>query len=205
MDLDGSSFRLENLRQDMTRGLRRFSALWPFVVLPLSALLGFFIVIVQRNTALDATSLSIIAGFGAGVAIFVQKTIAERRQYTINLLIAFSTNRMLAPADRWMAEKIAEGHSVKPNQMSVTECGYLVTLLDYYEFLCLLLREEMLDRRVFIAVRFNAMRLAFAASHEYIIERRVLTGWPGLYMNIESVIGSNGRFHDAPNLRQGKK
>lgn len=199
MDSLAASLRLEQARQGVIRSLRQFSALWPLATLALTALLALLIDVVQRQTTLDSTSLSIIAGFGAGIAIFVQRTITERRQYTINLLIAFSTNEMLAPADRWMAERIARGRKIEADLLSATEAGHLVSLLDYYEFICLLFLEETLDRRVFLAIRFNAMRLAFSCARNYITQRREATGWPGLYANIEKVIDSHSRFHAGRN------
>lgn len=165
--------------------MRRAWSLWPLVAVLASVLLALLVLWVRELTPLDATELSLIFGFGAGFAVYVQRSAVERRAHTIELLKALSTSQVLSPADTWMAERIADGHLPEVRSLSDDERGRLVTLLDYYEFLCVLAAQEVLDRKVLLAMRGAAMASAFELTRHYIVARRVATGHDELYGNLE--------------------
>lgn len=177
--------RLDAFRERTARQLRRWWSLWPLVALVASLALAAAVIAVRDRTPLDATELSLIFGFGAGFAVYVQRAAVERRAHTIELLTALSTSQVLSPADLWMAERIADGHLPPLADLDTTERGHLVTLLDYYEFLCVLAAQEVLDRKVLLAMRGSAMASAYTLTRSYVVARRVATGNDALYVHLE--------------------
>ena len=180
---------LDDRRQSLARALRRLWALWPLVALLASVVLGFLVVWVQDLTPLEPTELSLIFGFGAGFAVYVQRSAVERRSHTIDLLRTLSDSQVLAPADTWMAERIASGEPVVTEQLDDEQRRCLVTLLDYYEFLCVLADDEVVDKKVLLGLRGPAMHGAVRLCRNYIDERRALTTNPRLYIHLEVMAG----------------
>ena len=181
---------LDRRRQALARLLRRLWSLWPLVALVFSVALGFLVVWVQSWTPLDSTALSLILGFGAGFAVFVQRSAVERRQHTIDLLKTLSDSQVLAPASAWMAERIAAGETVVVTDLDDEERAKVVNLLDYYQFLCVLAEEEIVDRKVLLDLRGGSMRSALRLCDGYIRQRREDTGNRDLYVAMERLLRS---------------
>ncbi len=176
---------LDQQREGLARVLRRLWSLWPVVAVLASIVLGFLVAWVRDLTTLEPTELSLIFGFGAGFAVFVQRSAVERRSHTIDLLKALSDSQVLAPCDTWMAERIAADESVDADGLDDTERAKVVNLLDYYEFLCVLAADEILDKKVLRTLRGSAMTAAFRLCEDYIEQRRLATGNGALYANLE--------------------
>lgn len=150
-----------------------------------SLVLAVLVTWVRQLTPLDATELSLIFGFGAGFAVYVQRSAVERRAHTIELLTQLSTSQVLAPAAAWMAEQIASGELAPLRDLDDEERAHLVVLLNYYEFLCILAAQEVLDRKVLLAMRGPAMANTFDLTREYVTARRVSNDHDDLYVNLE--------------------
>lgn len=138
----------------------------------------------------DPTVMSLVVAVVFGTVAVVQNRRMERRQHTVELVGALQVADTLAAADQWMAMRISRGQAVT-GDVAPEDDRYVITLLDYYEFLALLGQRGQLDARLLVELRGPAMRAALELCDEYIASRRGAIG-EGLYSHVEALIAESG-------------
>jgi len=151
--------------------------------------LSFFLL---RRASVDSTGASLLVGVALAVIGFVQNRQVERRQRTVELIAALQNTDTLSAADGWMADRISRAEPVH-DDVPKADDQQVITLLDYYEFLCILTERGHLDGDLLADLREPAMRRAFEICEPYVRVRRERVGTE-LYQRY-------GRFVDAKCLR----
>lgn len=123
----------------------------------------------------DSTAASLLVGVALAAVGFLQNRQVERRQRTVELIAALQNSDTLSAADCWMAKRIARADPVT-DAVDEADDLLVITLLDYYEFLCVLAERGHLDGELLSDLRGGAMRRTWQACSAYITARRIRVG-----------------------------
>lgn len=148
------------------------------------ALVAF--VLLQLRADVDSAAASVLVGIVLGAAAFLQNRQVERRQHTVELISALQNSETLSEADCWMADRISSGVPVT-DEIEKDLDRLVITLLDYYEFLCILVERGYLDGGLLADLRGPAMARGFDICSAYVAVRREKVG-SDLYRRFESFV-----------------
>ncbi|MEU4312821.1 hypothetical protein [Nocardia sp. NPDC024068] len=180
------------MRPAFERRIRRIRVRWRLLNQPLrltvqtmtTALAGVTgFVVLQANTAIDATAASVIVAGVFGSVTVLQHRQGQRRQYTVELIAAFQMTDQLAVADAWMARRIAAGLPITA-EIGEADEPFVIAMLDYYEFLAVLAEQGVVDVALIRNLRGGTMTRCFDLCRSYIDDRRDRVGTE-LYRGLE--------------------
>ncbi len=115
----------------------------------------------------------------------------ERRAHTIDVVLSIFTSDSLAEANTKMAKLNLQARNkeiVIDGNISGDDDATIITILDFYEFLCQGMFEGSLNKRALKEIRGGAMKTTYEVCKQYIAERRQLLNRPRLYWAFESFI-----------------
>lgn len=136
---------------------------------------GIAFLLLLRRADIDSTAASLLVGVALAAIGFLQTRQVERRQRTVEMIAALQTSDTLSAADCWMASRIASGVPVD-DDIPHEDDQLVITLLDYYEFLCILAERGHLDGGLLVELRGAAMRRALSTCAGYVCARRMRVG-----------------------------
>jgi hypothetical protein len=134
---------------------------------------------------INETAASILVAVLFGVVTVYQQRQAQRRQHTVGLITAFQSADQLAAADVWMATRISRNEPVDADIGRADE-RYVITILDYYEFLAELALRGLVDTPLLVRLRGGTMSRCFSLCRPYVEDRRRRAG-PEIYRCLEEL------------------
>jgi len=136
---------------------------------------------------IDLTAASVLVAVVFGVVTIRQQQQSQRRQHTVDLITAFLNTDRLSAADAWIADRILTGRPIT-GDIPVAERSYVISMLDYYEFLAVLAQRGLVGVPLLIDLVGGSMTRCFNICRSYIEHRRTCD-FPGLYSGLEFFVG----------------
>lgn len=136
--------------------------------------------------------LSLILVLVTAYGGFRMNQLRERRSHTLNVLVLFSTNEVLAEADRVVAGRLAQPQPIT-NDIEPEFDRHLMHILDHYELIATSFKLGILDKTTVAHLRGGAMKRLYRMAEPYIITRRDMLERPELYKQLEDVTLQLGR------------
>jgi hypothetical protein len=158
-------------------------------VVAVAAVVGF--AFLSIGNAINETAASVLVAVVFGVATVLQLRQAQRRQYTVGLLMNLQSTLTLSAADMWMAQRIAS-HREIDDEVSTGDMQHVIALLDYYEFLSVLAFRGFVEIPLLISLRGGAMTRCYDLCHSYITTCRSEIG-SELYIGLETFVDEYAR------------
>lgn len=123
----------------------------------------------------------------------------DRRAHTLDVVMGIFQSDALATANVRLAEinlEVESGDRTLDGSVSGEDDAAIITLLDYYEFICQGVLEGSLSSRAVKEVRGGAMRTTYNACERYIADRRDSLSRPRLYWALERFVKNTIRDRD---------
>lgn len=140
---------------------------------------------------IDETAASVLVAVVFGVATVLQLRQSQRRQHTLELITGFQHAEALSAADIWMATRITEHRPVGVD-IPVEDARYVITMLDYYEFLASLALRGLVDVPLLLGLRGGTMTRCYEICRGYVEDRRANVG-AELYRRLEVFVAEYSR------------
>ena len=158
-------------------------------VVAVAAVVGF--AFLSIGNVINETAASVLVAVVFGVATVLQLRQAQRRQYTVGLLMNLQSTLTLSAADLWMAQRIA-AHREIDDEVPAEDMQHVIALLDYYEFLSALAFRGFVEIPLVIDLRGGAMTRCYDLCRSYITKCRAEIG-SELYVGLETFVDEYAR------------
>lgn len=133
-------------------------------------------------------SLSILVALVTWFLTFLRDRQDRRMSYTASLIADLSTSERLAEAAFQVSRLISQKQTVDPDQLDEKTERYLVSILDFYEYLCALYHQGVLDKQTIVNLRGESMRKTFAVCADYIRAQREGPERRNIYWQYEQLV-----------------
>ncbi len=117
----------------------------------------------------------------------------ERRQNTTAILSKFYDAGPVIEANTIIASWIADNRLLPDDEVSAEEDSTIIAILNYYDFLALMVREESVDSAIVLASVGGPMIETYKVTENYINARRKRLNRPKLYSALEGYVNRFGR------------
>ena len=118
------------------------------------------------------TSATIIVALVTWWITFRRERAADKAARTAEVLAAFSLSEPLVEASFQLTRRINNGEKVPYDGLDPATERNVITVLDYYEYLCELYESGILSRRTIATIRGRLMVRTFIVCEDYINETR---------------------------------
>ncbi|MFJ8962844.1 hypothetical protein ACIRG5_25995 [Lentzea sp. NPDC102401] len=152
-------------------------------VVAVAAVVGF--AFLSIGNVINETA-SVLVAVVFGVATVLQLRQAQRRHYTVGLLMNLQSTLTLSAADLWMA------HREIDDEVPAEDMQHVIALLDYYEFLSALAFRGFVEIPLLIDLRGGAMTRCYDLYRSYITKCRAEIG-SVLYVGLETFVDEYAR------------
>jgi hypothetical protein len=118
------------------------------------------------------TSGAVIVALLTWFLTYQRERVSTKTARTAEIIANFSLSEPLAEASFQLSRRINKGEKIDPAALDLTTERQIVTMLDYYEYLCEMHEAGVLSRRTIANIRGRLMLRTYALCEDYIARTR---------------------------------
>ncbi|MGA9582834.1 MAG: hypothetical protein WBR13_12790 [Allosphingosinicella sp.] len=119
-----------------------------------------------------STAISVLVAAGTWLATHLWDKRQAKIAHTANLISNFSTSDGLSEADYYVTKIVNEGKPVRSEELNERQERHIVSILNYYEYVCDMCAADLVDKRTVINLRGKLMTRTWGMCSTYVAETR---------------------------------